>query len=708
MLSKIQWIYSISNQILRINATRQNRLAVRSYQNVWFLPCPSHRFVHSTTSVGYATEHGSNVHVVRGDLYSRFSDSGQWSKSELKCQTNRLITLLERQEGYDNDMVTADQIFSVLEAWVEFSRGHNGLEAAHQAEHLLRALETHVPVGSSIYPKTSYYNVVLHSYAEASCREGALAAQTLLDRMLDNVKKYHNKNRKGKEPPYPSIKSFHIVLHAWAKSRCRDAGIRTEAILDYLPQWNNFLRANNKSKKECVPDERTPVYIVNAWTNSGSPEAPERAVAILNRTVAEEGRTHRSLLSIELFNATLQSFAKSNHGRYAAMKAEEILRMLLEYGSNRSDLQPNSRTYASLIETWGQCETHERTGEASQRATKILSEMLEMYRSGKDVVPNSFCFSNCITAWSHCRNMPDAPAQAEELLNSLIDLYDETKDPDFEPGIATINAVVSTWVRSSGNPDAIERGRLVLKRLESLSKPDIVSYNTLLGGMGKRGMYKEALELVHWLERQSTDLKPDLVTYNSVLQACARSSEEISYGDLEKFLETMVSSGVEPCKISYTTVLDAYSRSRDDQKVFRAQKIVDSMIERFENGVSYLRPDTHVFTALMKCCALTSPESPHADMVLSIAMESMESLKNYDKPNHVSYGTLLQAIKNLSKTVSSTIELQKKVFDACVHDGCVSLFVIRSLIPFGKKQWASRIPIEWCHQVPKRDRPSVR
>jgi hypothetical protein len=139
-------------------------------------------------------------------------------------------------------------------------------------------------------------------------------------------------------------------------------------------------------------------------------------------------------------------------------------------------------------------------------------------------------------------------------------LYSETgrTDIELEPTTQIGNAVISAWSRASSRPDSLERALWGLEKLKREAKDDLISYNTVLDAMSKKGLAKDAMELLQWLEAESKkrrgSLAPDLVSYNSVLAAIGRSSKDdpavyVPALEAERLLRNM---RVKPDKLSYT------------------------------------------------------------------------------------------------------------------------------------------------------------
>ena len=614
-----------------------------------------------------------------------------WSVTELEQETLRLIDVLKAPDS----TTQLDSFFDVLEAWMEISKDGRGMRAAQQARQLLEAMET--SPRSVLRPATSFYDVVLQAHAVSGGRnDAAVAANRLLESMLSSSTRCK-----------PTTKTFNIVLNCWAKSYTRDAGRNAEALLKRMREWSSRCLRQSAAKPAddehcCVPDERTMASVMDAWARSGHPLAPDRVQQLLHQALEEGRKTQKLLVDLAVFHSVMHTWVRSRRGREAFFHIEAILRLM-----KSSSLKPNTRTFSLVQDSLARCEAKEGTGHAARRASDILSQMIGLYRNGVlDVKPSTYCFTTCIAAWSRCRKVPHAAREAQKLLQTLLDLYEETGDRAFRPDAATFNALIAAWARAAtDDPTSMKRARGVLDQMKSFAKPNIVSYSTLLGGMALRGLGKDALYLLDWLERERPELQPDIISFNSALSALARDkTDEESAENAEALLRRMEKSGVQPDKISYTSVIQAWARSTDEKRTFRAEAIVDAMTERYKAGNSRVKPDTYVLTTLLSACAL-STQGDHPD-ALAIAIRTMETLESgvYGRPNHISFYHFMKAINSLCTDEDKRRALIEDAFKACSGRRLVSRQIMKIL----DAEISKKCPIpQWSHDVPLHDRPSA-
>ena len=593
----------------------------------------------SGSSDNHPTDDGDDVHPrprrkVLLDLINHIAKKKKhfWTVEELNMQTQRLLEYCHDDDDEQSDVTPVIEkhmnpssitFFQVLEAWMERSMimadpkpGGGTIDCAERARLVLDAmLPKKWDMVHSVVPnaklgflqyllKKSHYEVVLQAYAVSNGGlPAALRAESLLSQMIqrcETIMTATSSTRKTRlRPPVPTLKTFNIVLNCWAKSNAYEAADRVRAILTFMEEWHDtchaYARRNHllhQYDDGCLPNERSLLCLIEAWTNGRPNEAPEATLGILREVmIATDHRSYNPTdrryqnvqLDVAVFNAVIYAWVRSNRGRSAAMQAEDILQMMIQWSqissngsanNNRSPppVQPNTRTYSMIIRAWEECETVESRGDAAQRAETILMKMVQLYAEGQESFkPNSLLFTSCIAAWSRAAmNCNDAPDRAERLWELLRKLYTETgyHDVELEPTTQIGNAVISAWSRAIGRPDSVERALGALDILKQEGKDDLISYNTVLDAMSRKGCAQDALALLHWLEGPDShrSLVPDLVSYNSVLAAFGRSSTTVSTqentdasskccnaSEAESLLRKMNKlNGLKPDKLSYT------------------------------------------------------------------------------------------------------------------------------------------------------------
>jgi hypothetical protein len=652
-----------------------------------------------------------------------------WTLDELNQRTEQLIAVISSSPASeDRRQVSEDDCYNVLEAWMELAKEGHGLQAATRAQALLDQMEL-----ASFIPKTSFYDVVLQAYAVSrGLRPAADGAQNLLERMLSRCQAYQNVPNKdekhhGCPPPEPTAKTFNIVINCWSKSEVPQAGHCAEQVYASMQTWAQECQSNRLEDphcsfyRGCLPNSRSLNGVLIAWSKCGHAQAPERAMAILNRALQEQRLEVPDAVqpNVTTFNAVIDTWVQSDRGREGAAKAEEILKLIIHWNQEKSMkggiLVPDTRSYTAVLNAWARCEAREQTGDAAKRAQDILFSMIRFYHDGVDVKPNLVSFTTCIAAWARC-NDASAPENAERLFDTLIALYKESGDSDFEPTAEVGNAVITAWARAVHRPDSTERAIATLEKLKNFAEPDLISYNAVLSAYSKAGMGQKATEMLKWLEATTeTKLQPDIISYNSVLTALAKDREPGSTERAEALLEKMErlseagKTHVRPNKISFTTVIDAWARSESPGQALKAYSLVTKMVKTYEAGDRGTKPDVFVFSVLMKACARTRGPQKDKHSALSMAFDAMKVLETteFGPPNHVAFLTLMRAVNRLLANEPERVKILASVFQRCAAGGHVSKQVIAEVRVSGLESVVKQLHPDWIRNVPPRDRPFI-
>lgn len=648
----------------------------------------------------------------------------QWSITELEQRTRDLISLADSSETPRDSPKRIDDYFDAIEAWMEFAQTGHGIVAAKQAQSILEALEKNIDDDKQtiLVPKTSFYNVVLHAYAQCSSQEAAQASHALLERMIDRCRNYARKNDASRQqrrhvPPEPSIKTFNIVINSWAKSDSKEAGGKAQSILQLIDDWRHECDVAREVDPNfpyhgCFMTERTVASVISAWKHHE--EGPERALALLKE--AEEGVKNQDIrfshvkLDTIVYNSVIQSWARSGRGWQAASKAEDVLRMIME--SPIPHVTPSSRSYAMVLDAWAQFEARDRRGDGAKRAEDILHNMIELYQKGENIGLSVVSFTTCIAAWARCSaSVPEAPERAEELYGTLVSLYTETESKSLKPDSNAGNAMIAAWTGALKRSDSMQRAKKALEVTKGFSDPDLVTFNTLLDGYAKRGLGERALDLFEWLEEQSNqghpELCPNTLTYNIVLCALARDSRPNVEEVAEELFRKMEKNGVPQNQVSLTYLIDAWSKSDRPDKAQHAHSLLMEMMQRDKDGEHSIHPDVVIFSVVLKACAQTDGTIDDKRKALDLAFDTFRLMEGFEPPNDMIFSTLMVAINRLATSASERTEMLDSIFKQCCESGWVSEQVMHSMTRGAGRLVPKAFNPRWSRRVAKRHKPMI-
>jgi hypothetical protein len=127
--------------------------------------------------------------------------------------------------------------------------------------------------------------------------------------------------------------------------------------------------------------------------------------------------------------------------------------------------------------------------------------------------------------------------------------------------------------------------------------------------------------------------------------------------------------------ICYNTVMDAYARSTSVSKAYRAELLLERMLEESKKGNTLIRPDTISFNSVINAAA----QSTYGDAIVRkeaylIALNAFKTIHSLDhcRPSSVTYSSFLKALQNLVENDDARDHMAKKVFGLCSSMGLVN------------------------------------
>ncbi|CAN1245007.1 Pentatricopeptide repeat-containing protein At3g53170 [Linum grandiflorum] len=297
-------------------------------------------------------------------------------------------------------------------------------------------------------------------------------------------------------------------------------------------------------------------------------------------------------------------------------------------------------------------------------------------------------------------------------------LFEAMRCDGMKPTIDVYTALVSAY----GHSGRFEEAFSIIDEMKSVSsdcKPDVYtysillnsctkqrrSYNTIVNGYGKAGMFVEMENsLAEMVENGSS--VPDVFTLNSVIGACGRSLqiekmekwyEEFqlmgvqpdiktfnilirSYGkakkrffsptimthniildtygkdgrieEMDQYFKTMKHQGLKPNTVTYCSLVSAYIKAGDMMKV-------DSILRHVENSDVIL--DTPFFNCVISAYGRAGEVEKMEELFKTMAEKNC-------KPDYVTYATMIQAY-NAQGMTEPVQDLEKKMLAAQKSSG---------------------------------------
>jgi len=654
-------------------------------------------------------------------------------------ETNELLRIC-RSDEKDRAHLERSTFDRLMKGWSEVA-AKDGPIAVQKSLELLRILERNLEKqtadkdASPLIPDSISYNMLLHTYA--SCEGGIEASQnalTYLEGMIVRCREYHKTKQldfSKLQSLAPTTKTFNIVLNSWAKTKDENAGRKAEKIYTLMEDWIQECR--EMSLAEAIPNSRTLCAVMDAWAESKAFDATERVMAILEVAVTkkmlslEDGHKSDSIIvnpNVLMFNSCIKAWALSGKGRYAAQKAETLLRWMMELNesgelgskseSDEDDagLSPTTISFSLVIKAWAESEKKDRLGLGAIRAQKILEEMITRYKAGENVKPNTVAFTTCIRAWAMSWNHENNIQEAQALFDEMAALYRETRDEEMKPSATTANVLISAWSKCN-KEESLEKAEEILESMKEFCRPDLYSFNTVMAAQIRRGDSLKAYTLFQKMEKDDT-LKPDLVSYNTALDALAKLRDA---SEAHTLLERMrKDSDVKPDKISYSTVINAWARRKADKRSpQKAAELLKSMLAEYREGNKDMEPDNFAFTNAIDAMNASDKNGRRAALKFAISsLEEMKRSKDLEDPNFMTYVAVLRICSKLSSGPAERIRLLDGVFRQCCAAGMAGKFAIdvfRRNVPIDVQKKYSvhsshvEVPESWYANVNARDRP---
>ncbi|GFP92215.1 pentatricopeptide repeat-containing protein at2g41720 [Phtheirospermum japonicum] len=293
---------------------------------------------------------------------------------------------------------------------------------------------------------------------------------------------------------------------------------------------------------------------------------------------------------VETYNALINAHGRAGQWRWGVNIMNDML---------RAAIPPSRTTYNNLINACG--------SSGNWREALKLSKQMTDNGVGPDLVTHNIILSAYKTGLQYSKAL------------AYFELMKGTK---VRPDTTTLNIVIDCLVKLQKHDEAIEIFNSMRDK-RSESQPDIVTYTSIMHMYSICGQVENCRAVFNTLVAEG--LKPNIVSYNTLLGAYA--SLGLSGPASSIFNEMKKERGVRPDIVSYTCLLNAFGRSQQPEK---AKGIFDMM--RKDN----CKPNLVTYNALI--------DAYGSNGLLAEAVELLREMEQAGlEPNVVSIGTLLAA-----------------------------------------------------------------
>ena len=466
-----------------------------------------------------------------------------------------------------------------------------------------------IPLGDLRQEDVSSITNLMMAWAKTKRRRGALMAERLLKRIIDDV-------NLGNEDVKVTTRLYTICIDNWAKVGGVEAAGRAQQIHDGL-----VAKSLETGDDLIAPSTVSYNALLNCWSKSKSPNSPDRAEKIIDEMI---GRGVRP--DVVSFTSAIDCVAKAgrstagDHGLRLFRQMESLAAQAQQNGrsSESPGLQPNIYTYSALANAIAKG----TDADAPQKALALLDEMKQKSREGDwQLTPTVVVYNSVINCLVR-RKGPGMAQKASEILDRMI-------EDGVEPDSLSWKLVTTAWAQSD-DEGSIEKAEEILLRSEkwALAKMkeieqtsalprhrvwlDRDAYNAVLKSLSRAQECDDAAQRALAILRRMRDLgdsgmnglRPNIYSWNIVLNTIAATREAGIAAKAESVLGYMIrEKNTMPDRFSFTAVLNTYQRNPEQGSAARADAIVRQMQKLYLAGDIKDPPDVYHFTILLTCWA---------------------------------------------------------------------------------------------------------
>ena len=416
-------------------------------------------------------------------------------------------------------------------------------------------------------------------------------------------------------------------------------------VMGLLKTYTNEDDENTGSNSKLL-DTRIFSLVLQAWKNSRSELAAERAQQLLDQMIAlyEEGIL-REPPSSQDYNAVLECWVASGDSSLHAVDSSLRImeRFAMDHHNNRIPLPPDGRSCELLLQILA------RGGHAS-RAMKFLETSVPK--------PYPITMYNWILQAYLNSNLPDAPQKAHRVLELMAQKSSTSNDYP-EPNGASYDFVLQCWARIPDHPDALESAQRLLANMKQKQlQITLESYQSVISILATKGEAVLAEQLLEQLVQEygaqfDAQLKPTLVPFETVLLAYTKCHRSDSAPRAESLLMQMLElhqSGIlerPPDAWSYNFVLKCWMHSTYSYAKDQALNLVEKMREE---GVSC---DVSTMNTLLNIIATREGPYQAEEYLNRMYQAYLEDPIRNPQPDVISFGTVLKAWASMKAPVSA-------------------------------------------------------
>jgi len=407
----------------------------------------------------------------------------------------------------------------------------------------------------------------------------------------------------------PDIATWNTLINVYTKSGDPAAPEKAERVLRKVE--SSYLNGTYDRR----PQALTYSAVIQAWAKSCRPEAAKRARGIIDAMrKPKTGVGGRSLVTEPTsvcYDGLIHALARSDD-EDAVQQIEETLRYMEDQASvGNTSIVPTTRTYQAAILGLSK---RSNTNDGAAKAEKILRRMIELHKGGShDVQPNRFAYSACIQAFASLKSKEGA-AKAYELLREMLLAYNKSGDRAIRPNEVTWSIVIHAFANSNepGTANNLLRKMIELSALEEYAEvtPNHVVFTSVISAHAQAGEGRQAEELLREMYDSYAEgkesLKPSVAAFTACIQAYANASDAVTaVSRAEALFNEMWTRtsdgevGVKPNGGTYSAMLDLYCKIGGNENLSKAESLLERMVDECASGDESVRPGQRAFSSVL-------------------------------------------------------------------------------------------------------------
>lgn len=204
---------------------------------------------------------------------------------------------------------------------------------------------------------------------------------------------------------------------------------------------------------------------------------------------------------VESISNLMANWAKRK-SEHSALQVEQLLKRVVDdHNAGNSAVKVNTKMYTMAIDSWA------RTGgkQAAERATDIHRGMVEVYKQTGDlnIMPSTISYNAVINAWSKSGGDEEAALRAEGILEEMLDEWRRTRKGDVKKDAVDVSVNVNRNLKVSDGKASqkVDENDEDLDEEESIVKPDVISFTSVIDTWARSGMKNGAAKAMHLLKK---------------------------------------------------------------------------------------------------------------------------------------------------------------------------------------------------------------